>query len=327
MYKADDKRYDKMVYRRCGNSGLLLPVISLGIWQNFGADRPLEVSRKILETAFDLGVTHIDMANNYGPPYGSAEETFGAVYKKSLKPYRDELILSSKAGFDMWPGPYGNWGSRKYIMASIDQSLKRTGLEYFDIFYHHRPDPETPIEETMGALADIVKQGKALYVGISNYGAEEADIAIKTLENMGVHCLIHQPNYSMKNRWIEDGLQDVLKNHGTGTIAYCPLAQGILTTKYLNGVPEGARAQRSDGLKNEITPELVEKLKKLNELAAGRGQTLPQMALAWVLRDGKVTSALIGASSPEQLTENVKVVDKLDFTFEELKLIDDIFNA
>ena len=227
----------------------------------------------------------------------------------------------------MWPGPYGNWGSRKYIMASIDQSLKRTGLEYFDIFYHHRPDSETPIEETMGALADIVKQGKALYVGISNYGAQEAEIAIKTLEDMGVHCLIHQPNYSMKNRWIEDGLQDVLKAHGTGTIAYCPLAQGILTSKYLNGVPDGARAQRSDGLRNEITPEFVKKLNKLNDLAASRGQTLAQMALAWVLRDGKVTSALIGASSPEQLTENVKIVDNLDFTQDELNEIDSIFEA
>lgn len=322
MYKADEKRYDTMKYRRCGKSGLLLPAISLGLWQNFGANRPLTISKEILETAFDLGVTHFDMANNYGPPYGSAEETFGSVYNQSLKPYRDEMILSSKAGFDMWAGPYGNWGSKKYIMASIDQSLKRTGLEYFDIFYHHRPDPETPIEETMDALAQIVRQGKALYVGISNYGAKEADIAIKTLKDMGVHCLIHQPCYNMRNRWIEDGLQDVLEEHGVGSIAYCPLAQGILTSRYLNGFPEDSRASRSEGLRNDITPELVAGLNELNKIAENRGQTIAQMALAWVLRGGKVTSALIGASSVNQLIENLKTIDNLDFTNDELDAID-----
>lgn len=324
MYKADEKRYDKMSYRRCGKSGLLLPVISLGIWQNFGGDRPIEINRDILRTAFDNGITHIDMANNYGPPYGSAEKTFGQIYKDDLKPYRDELVLSSKAGFDMWAGPYGNWGSRKYIMASIDQSLKRTGLEYFDIFYHHRPDNDTPIEETMGALADIVRQGKALYVGISNYNDKQAKIAIKTLEDLGVHCLIHQPNYSMINRWIEDGLQDVLEQNGVGTIAYCPLAQGILTSRYLNGFPDDSRASRSSGLKNDITPKRIEQLNKLNDIASSRGQTLAQMSLAWVLRKGKVTSALIGASSVNQLKENLKVTENLEFTGEELKIIDSI---
>lgn len=327
MYKADEKRYDNMSYRRCGASGLLLPAVSIGIWQNFGADRPLQISKAILETAFDMGVTHIDMANNYGPPYGSAEETFGSIYKSSLAPYRDELILSSKAGFDMWPGPYGNWGSRKYIMASIDQSLKRTGLDYFDIFYHHRPDPDTPIEETMGALADIVHQGKALYVGISNYGAEEAEVALKTLKDMGVHCLIHQANYSMINRWIEDGLQDVLDKYTAGTIAYCPLAQGLLTSRYLNGVPNDARASRNGGMKDMLTPEFIGKLNKLNEIASGRGQTLAQMSLAWVLRKGRVTSALIGASSVEQLKENIKVINNLDFTDDELSAIDGILGV
>lgn len=323
IYKANDNRYDKMKYRRCGKSGLLLPAVSIGIWQNFGWDRPIEKSREILRAAFDNGITHIDMANNYGPPYGSAEKTFGRIYEEDFKPYRDELLISSKAGFDMWPGPYGNWGSKKYIIASIDQSLKRTGLEYFDIFYHHRPDPETPIEETMEALAQIVRSGKALYVGISNYGAEEADTAIKTLENLGIHCLIHQPNYSMINRWIEDGLQNVLEKHGVGTIAYCPLAQGILTDRYLNGVPEDSRGKRSSGVADEAMRR-KEQLKALSDIAAQRGQTLAQMALAWVLRDEKVTSALIGASSAEQLESNVKAVENLDFTKQELEKIDSI---
>lgn len=324
VYKADPARYSNMQYRRCGKSGIRLPAVSLGLWQNFGGNRPYADNKAILERAFDLGITHFDLANNYGPPYGSAEETFGRAMKDSLRPYRDELIISTKAGFDMWDGPYGNWGSKKYLTASLDQSLSRMGLDYVDIFYHHRPDPETPIEETMDALAGIVRQGKALYVGISNYSAAEAKVALETLESMGVHCLLHQPNYSMLNRWIEDGLQEVLEQHGVGTIAYCPLAQGLLTPKYLNAVPVDSRAARSGGLKDQITPELIKKLNALNDLAAQRGQTLPQLALAWVLRGGRVTSALIGVSKLEQLEDNAAVVEHLDFTQTELQQIEEI---
>ena len=324
VYKADAARYSTMVYRRCGKSGLKLPAVSLGLWQNFGENRPYDYNKRILERAFDLGVTHFDLANNYGPPAGSAEETFGRVMKESFAPYRDELIISTKAGFDMWEGPYGNWGSKKYITASLDQSLKRMGLEYVDIFYHHRPDPETPIEETMDALAGIVRQGKALYVGISNYSAKEAKVAIETLESMGVHCLIHQANYSMLNRWIEDGLQDVLKQHGTGTIAFCPLAEGLLTPRYLQDIPADSRAARSSGLKDRVTPALRQKLLALDNIAKERGQSLPQLALAWILREGKVTSALIGVSKIEQLEDNVAVTRNLDFTKEELDRIEEI---
>jgi L-glyceraldehyde 3-phosphate reductase len=326
MYLADDKRYNNMVYRRCGNSGLKLPAISLGMWQNFGDLRPLDNSRKLLTHAFDLGITHFDLANNYGPSAGSAEETFGEVMRKDLKPYRDELIISTKAGYWMWNGPYGDWGSRKYLMASLDQSLKRMGLEYVDIFYHHRPDPETPLEETMTALADIVKQGKALYVGISNYGPKEAEKAIAILRDLGVHLLIHQPSYSMFNRWIEDGLQDVLKKEGVGSIAFCPLSQGILTNRYLGGIPSDSRVARPEGTlqKDNVDEKTINKVRKLAKIAENRGQTMAQMALAWVLRDGKVTSALIGASKVEQLDENVGAVKNLDFCKDELEAIEKI---
>ncbi len=321
MYKAADNRYGTMKYRRCGKSGIHLPEVSIGIWQNFGsASGKYEDQKAVLLRAFDLGITHIDMANNYGPPYGSAEETFGRVYASDLKPYRDELILSSKAGFDMWPGPYGNWGSKKYLIASIDQSLKRTGLEYFDIFYHHRPDGGTPIEETCEALEQIVRSGKALYVGISNYGADEARRAIEELERRNVHCLIHQPNYHIMNRWIENGLQQVLEEKGVGTIAFGPLAGGMLTGRYLNGAPAGSRRAR-DGW-GGLSEEELRKIKKLNEIALERGQTLAQMAIAWVLRDEKVTSALVGASSVAQIEENAAAVANTEFTKEELELID-----
>ena len=323
MYTANPSRYDTMKYKRCGESGVLLPMISLGIWQNFGSDRPYDINREIIETAFDLGITHIDMANNYGPYAGAAEETFGRVMAGSLAPYRDELFISSKAGFPMWPGPYGNWGSKKYITASCDQSLKRTGLEYFDLFYHHRRDGETPIEETMDALANLVRQGKALYVGISNYDAADSKLAFETLKSMGIHCLIHQPNYSMLNRWIEDGLTDELRNYGVGSIPYCPLSQGLLTSKYLTEIPENSRGNGNDGMINDanrLRPGLI----KLNDLAAKRGQTLAQMALAWVLRLETSTTALIGASKPEQVIENVKALDNLNFTSEELAEIEKI---
>ncbi|MDF2566985.1 MAG: L-glyceraldehyde 3-phosphate reductase [Oscillospiraceae bacterium] len=324
MYKACDRRYNEMEYRRCGESGIKIPAISLGLWQNFGENRPYVTSKEIVERAFDLGITHFDLANNYGPPYGSAERTFGKIMKDSLKSYRDELLISTKAGFDMWPGPYGNWGSKKYLTASLDQSLQRMGLDYVDIFYHHRPDPETPIEETMDALATLVRQGKALYVGISSYSAEQTEKAYKTLFDMGVRCLIHQPCYNMKDRWIENGLQDVLYKNGMGSIAFCPLAQGTLTSKYINEVPQDSRASRNSGLSQSITPEFKTKLKKLNDIASERGQTLAQMALAWVLRGGKVTSALIGASSVSQLEENVATIKNLDFTSDELTKIDQI---
>ncbi len=326
MYTPDEKRYEKIPYRRCGKSGLMLPAISLGLWHNFGNITPLETQQNLLRTAFDNGITHFDIANNYGPPYGEAERNFGILFARDWKPLRDELIISSKAGYDMWPGPYGDHGSRKYLMASIDQSLKRTGLDYFDIFYHHRPDPDTPIEETMGALYDIVKSGKALYVGISNYNAEQTRVAAETLESMGMHLLIHQPNYSMLNRSIEQGLTDVLEEKGVGCIAFGPLAGGRLTDRYLNGIPADSRAGHDPRyLRPEyITDELLEKVRALNAIAMGRGQTMAQMALSWTLRLPQVTTALIGASRPQQIIENVKALDNLEFTQDELRTIDEI---
>lgn len=320
-------RYDKMVYRRCGHSGILLPALSLGLWHNFGKVDNYENSKEMILTAFNLGITHFDLANNYGPPYGSAEETFGRVLKEDLKGYRDELLISTKAGWDMWPGPYGNFGSRKYLIASLDQSLKRMGLDYVDIFYSHRRDPETPLEETMGALASTVHQGKALYVGISSYNALDTKKAATILKNMGVPCLIHQPSYSMMNRWIEEGLTDVLRQERIGSIAFCPLDQGLLTSKYLDGtIPEGSRASKEYSYLSaeSITSELLDKIRKLNEVAKRRGQTLAQMALAWTLREGGVTSALIGASHKAQIEENVKALDNLEFSREELIMIDHI---
>lgn len=320
-------RYDKMVYRRCGHSGILLPALSLGLWHNFGKVDNYENSKEMIVTAFNLGITHFDLANNYGPPYGSAEETFGRVLKEDLKGYRDELLISTKAGWDMWPGPYGNFGSRKYLIASLDQSLKRMGLDYVDIFYSHRRDPETPLEETMGALATAVHQGKALYVGISSYNALDTKKAATILKNMGVPCLIHQPSYSIMNRWIEEGLTDVLRQEGIGSIAFCPLDQGLLTSKYLDGtIPEGSRASKEHSYLSaeSITSELLDKIRKLNEVARRRGQTLAQMALAWTLREGGVTSALIGASHKAQIEENVKALDNLEFSREELIMIDHI---
>lgn len=329
MYAPAEDRYEKIPYRRCGKSGLMLPAISLGLWHNFGAITPLQTQQALLRTAFDNGITHFDIANNYGPPYGEAERNFGILFQRDWKPLRDELIISSKAGYDMWPGPYGDHGSRKYLMASIDQSLKRTGLDYFDIFYHHRPDPDTPIEETMGALYDIVKSGKALYVGISNYNAEQAREAARVLKEMGMHLLIHQPNYSMLNRTIEQGLTDVLREEGVGCIAFGPLAGGRLTSRYLNGIPADSRAGHDPRyLRPEaITEELLSKVRELNALALERGQSLAQMALAWTLRLPEVTTALIGASRPEQITENVKALDNLSFTEEELQKIDRILKG
>lgn len=323
-YIADENRYSSMVYNRCGNSGLKLPAISLGLWQNFGGDNTMQNIKNMIYKAFDLGITHFDLANNYGPPYGAAEENFGRVLKSDLAAYRDELIISSKAGFDMWPGPYGNWGSKKYLVASLDQSLRRLGLDYVDIFYHHRPDPETPLEETMSALDLIVRQGKALYVGLSNYGAEEAKKAGEILKKLGTPYVINQPSYSMMNRWIEDGLQDVLKEQKIGTIAYCPLAMGLLTDKYLNGIPEKSRAARNSWVKSGITEEKIAKVKLLNEVAEGRGQSMAQLALSWVLREGKVTSVLIGASKVKQIEDNVATINNLKFSTEELDTIEKI---
>lgn len=322
-YSADPSRYDDMAYRRGGRSGLKLPAVSLGIWQNFGSVTPYETSRAILLRAFDLGVTHIDAANNYGPVPGSAEETLGRVLKTDLAPYRDELIISTKAGYGMWPGPYGDWGSRKYMLASLDQSLKRLGLEYVDIFYSHRPDPETPLEETMGALASAVRAGKALYVGVSNYSAEQTRQAAAILRQMGVPCLIHQPRYNMFDRWIEDGLQDVLDEEGMGSIAFSPLAQGLLTDRYLGGIPADSRAARGAFLKEaDITPARLDVIRKLNGIAAERGQSLAQMAIAWILRGGRVTSALVGASSVGQLENNLGALRQLEFTADELAAIE-----
>src|SRR6188474_3779897 len=308
-------RYERMHYRRSGRSGLLLPAISLGLWWNFGHDRPLETSRAIVRRAFDLGVTHFDLANNYGPPYGSAEENFGALVEQDLRPFRDELVISTKAGYDMWPGPYGDHGSRKYLLASLDQSLARMRLDYVDIFYSHRFDPDTPLEETMGALDSAVRAGKALYAGISSYSAENTREAAAILRDLGTPLLIHQPSYSMLNRWIEGGLLDTLGELGVGCITFSPLAQGMLTDRYLDGIPDGARASRPG---YSLWPDLIteaslEKIRALNELAAGRGQTLAQMALAWTLRDERVTSTLVGASSIEQLEDNVRAVERLDF--------------
>ncbi|SDO42551.1 L-glyceraldehyde 3-phosphate reductase [Alkalicoccus daliensis] len=324
-YLADDKRYEKMIYNRTGNSGLLLPAISLGLWHNFGGADSFENGRAMLQKAFDLGITHFDLANNYGPPPGSAEEMFGKMMKTDFKPYRDEMIVSSKAGYRMWEGPYGDWASKKYMVASLDQSLQRMGLDYVDIYYSHRPDPHTPLEETMGALDQIVREGKALYVGISSYSAEETADASAILHRLGTPLLIHQPNYSMFNRWIENGLQEVLEKNGTGSIAFGPLAQGLLTNKYLGGIPADSRAARSGTFLQEeqVSASAVEKVQKLNEIAEKREQSLPQMALAWVLR-GNVTSALIGASRVSQIEENVKALNNLEFSEDELKEIDTI---
>ncbi len=326
MYQPDEHRYDRMKFNRCGRSGIQLPAISLGLWHNFGGVDTIENGRIMLRRAFDLGITHFDLANNYGPPYGSAEQTMGYAMQHDLFPYRDELIISSKAGYDMWPGPYGNWGSRKYLVASLDQSLKRMGIDYVDIFYHHRPDPDTPLEETMGALRDILRSGKALYVGISNYPPDLTAQAEQILNSMGTHCLIHQPKYSMFERWVEDGLLDVLRDKGIGCIVFSPLAQGLLTDKYLEGIPEGSRAAKPTGFlkRDQVTKEKVTKVRRLNEMAMARGESLAQMALAWVLRHKEVTSALIGASRVEQIDDAVKATKSAAFSSEELKKIDDI---
>jgi L-glyceraldehyde 3-phosphate reductase len=322
-YLAAEKRYECMTYNRCGRSGLELPAVSIGLWQNFGHDRPLDTSRGILRRAFDLGVTYFDLANNYGPPYGSAEENFGKLFRDDFGPYRDELVISTKAGYDMWPGPYGDRGSRKYLLASLDQSLRRMELDYVDIFYSHRFDPDTPLEETMGALDTAVRQGKALYVGISSYSAETTREAAAILRDLGTPLLIHQPSYSMLNRWIEGGLLDALGELGVGCICFSPLAQGMLTDKYLGGIPEGSRATRNDSFSPDmLTEEALGKIRALNEIAASRGQSLAQLALAWVLRDTRVTSALIGASSVAQLEANVAALDNLAFTSDELDEID-----
>jgi L-glyceraldehyde 3-phosphate reductase len=322
-YVAARERYERMRYRRCGRSGLQLPAISLGLWQNFGGERPLEESRAIIRRAFDLGITHIDLANNYGPPYGSAEETFGRVLRDDLRSYRDELVISTKAGYDMWPGPYGEWGSRKYLLASLDQSLRRMGLDYVDIFYSHRFDPDTPLEETMGALDTAVRHGKALYAGISSYDASQTAEAARILRDLGTPLLIHQPSYSMLNRWIEPELLDTLEQEGVGCIVFSPLAQGMLSDKYLDGIPEGSRASRDGSLSPRLlTEETIAKLRGLSELARGRGQTLAQLALAWALRDARVTSALVGVSTVEQLEANVAALDNLDFDEGELADID-----
>ncbi len=329
MSKASEKRYDAMLYRRCGNSGLKLPVISLGLWQNFGADVPYETSRAMLCHAFDMGITHFDLANNYGRPYGSAELTMGRVLREELHAYRDELIISTKAGWDMWQGPYGDGGSRKYLMASLNQSLKRLGVDYVDVFYSHREDPETPMEETMGALADAVKQGKALYVGISQYSPQNTKKAARILREMGVPCLIHQPSYNMLNRWTEeDGLFDVLEEEGIGCIAFSVLHQGFLSGKYLRGIPEQSRAAQVHSTcgSDFINEKDLKRVQALAELAANRGQSLSQMAIAWVLRRKHVTSALIGARSIEQITENIGAIKHLDFTVQELEMIEEILN-
>lgn len=322
-YLAAENRYNSMTYRRCGRSGIRLPAISLGLWHNFGDDRPLETQRAILRRAFDLGITHFDLANNYGPPYGAAEKNFGRILAEDFKPYRDELIISTKAGWDMWPGPYGDLGSRKYLLASLDQSLRRLGLEYVDIFYHHRFDPDTPLEESLGALDTAVRQGKALYVGISSYSAKRTREAVRILRSMGTPLLIHQPSYSLLNRWIEEELLDVLGEEGVGCIAFSPLAQGMLTDRYLDGIPADSRAARSHFLTPDmLTEERLGYVRALNDIARRRGQTLAQMAIAWVLRDERVTSALIGASSVAQLEQNVAALDNPEFTADELAEIE-----
>ena len=322
-YVPAAERYDRMQYRRSGRSGLQLPAISLGLWNNFGDDRPFETSRAILRRGFDLGILHFDLANNYGPPYGSAEANFGRLFREDFRPYRNELVISTKAGYDMWPGPYGEWGSRKYVLASLDQSLQRMGLDYVDIFYSHRFDPETPLEETMGALDTAVRQGKALYVGISSYSAEKTREAAAIMRGLGTPLVIHQPSYSMLNRWIEPDLLDALGEEGIGCIAFSPLAQGLLTDRYLNGVPEGSRASRNLSLSpDQLSEQTLAKVRALNEIAEGRDQKLAQMAVAWILRDERITSALVGASSVEQLEANVAALDSLDFTSDELEEID-----
>ena len=327
-YIPSDDRYTKMTYNRCGKSGLLLPALSLGLWHNFGDIDNFENARNILQVAFNNGITHFDLANNYGPPAGSAEENFGKIFKQDFAPYRDELIISTKAGWGMWPGPYGDLGSKKYLVASLDQSLKRMGLEYVDIFYHHRPDPNTPLEETMGTLDLMVRQGKCLYVGISSYQPEEAAKAIKILKELGTPCLIHQPKYSMFDRWVEDGLLDVLEENGVGCIPFSPLAQGMLTNKYLKGIPEGSRAasHRGNGAieEDQVSEEKINKVRQLNVLAEARGQGLAQMALAWILKDKRITTVLIGASRAEQVLDSIRCLENCSFTDEELSKINSI---
>ncbi|MRN55943.1 L-glyceraldehyde 3-phosphate reductase [Paenibacillus monticola] len=329
VYVASDERYEVMRYNRCGKSGLKLPAISLGLWHNFGGIDTYENGRDMITRAFDLGITHFDLANNYGPPAGSAEELFGKILARDLTPYRDEMVISTKAGYYMWPGPYGEWGSRKYVLSSLDQSLKRLGLEYVDIFYSHRPDPETPLEETMLALDHTVRSGKALYIGLSSYSAEQTTEAVAILKELGTPLLIHQPSYSMLDRWIEGGLQDVLEENGIGSIAFMPLAQGMLTNKYLNGIPEGSRAAKPATALSEsrITPEVQRKIRALNQLAASRGQSLAQLSLAWTLRGGKITSALIGASRVSQIEENIAALTHTEFTQEELERIETILKT
>ncbi|NVN19043.1 L-glyceraldehyde 3-phosphate reductase [Muricauda sp. HICW] len=325
-YQPSQERYNRMKYKRCGRSGLLLPAFSLGLWHNFGKEDDYVNAQTIIRKAFDAGITHFDLANNYGPPPGSAEITFGKIFKSDLSQYRDEIIVSTKAGWKMWDGPYGDFGSKKYLVASLDQSLKRMGLDYVDIFYHHRPDPSTPLEETMGALDLIVREGKALYVGISSYSAEETKAAAKLLKEMGTPCLIHQPRYSMFDRWIEDGLLDVLEEEGIGCIVFSPLEQGLLTDKYLNGVPQSSRAAsgRGNGAleASQITKDKLEVVEKLNNIAKGRGQTLAQMALSWACRDSRVSSVLLGVSRPEQLDNSLEALQKLDFSNDELQRIE-----
>lgn len=327
-YTPAENRYERMIYNKCGNSGLKLPALSLGLWHNFGHDTPHQTKVDICRTAFDLGITHFDLANNYGPPPGSAEEAFGEILRTDFKGYRDELIISSKAGYNMWPGPYGEWGSRKYLISSCDASLKRMGLDYVDIFYSHRFDPDTPLEETMGALDHIVRSGKALYAGISSYNSQRTREAIEILERLGTPCLIHQPSYNMLNRWVEtDGLKDTLKELGVGSIAFTPLAQGMLTNKYLNGIPEGSRATQGKSLLDHfLSNKALGSIQKLNELAETRGQTLAQMAIAWVLRDQGITTALIGASKPSQVVDCVGAIENLEFSKDELAKIDEYSN-
>ena len=325
-YQPKPDRYENMEYRRCGRSGLKLPAVSLGLWHNFGGVDTLENARNILRLAFDLGITHFDLANNYGPPPGSAEENFGRILHQDFRGYRDQLVISSKAGYYMWEGPYGEWGSKKYLVSSLSQSLQRMNLDYVDIFYHHRPDPETPLEETMAALDLIVRQGKALYVGISNYHPKEAARALGILRTLGTPCLIHQPKYSMFERWVEDGLLDLLENEGVGCIPFSPLAQGLLTNKYLQEIPEGSRASKPHGFlkESQITADKIDRVQRLNKLAKQRGQTLAQMALAWILKDSRITSVLLGVSKPEQLTDSVKCLENYKFSKEELKQIEAI---
>jgi L-glyceraldehyde 3-phosphate reductase len=328
-YNPQTSRYDHMIYNRCGRSGLKLPAISLGLWHNFGHVDDYETARKMLFTAFDAGITHFDLANNYGPPPGSAEENFGKIMKQDLKAWRDEMIISTKAGYLMWDGPYGEWGSRKYLLASLDQSLKRMQLDYVDIFYSHRPDPDTPLEETMSALDHAVRSGKALYAGISNYNPDQTIEASRILRELGTPCLIHQPKYSMLVRWVEEGLLNVLDKEGIGCIAFSPLAQGLLTDKYIKGIPRDSRAAKPHGFlsRNEVTAEVISKIKKLNEIAKKRGQSLAQMALAWLLKDSRVTSVLIGARTLEQLNDNLGTLENLDFSRDELKKIETVIKV